>query len=61
MSSVWRGVDKNPPYDEDIKVVETEVGVITLARYLDDMWVDEYTNRMLRVVHWMPIPILPSE
>lgn len=61
MRSNWRGVDKNPPEDDDIKLVKTQVGVVTLARFIDDMWIDEHTNRLLEVVYWMPIPIIPSE
>lgn len=61
MRSNWRGVDKLPPSDEDIKLVKTQVGVITLARFIDDMWIDEHTNRLLEVIWWCPIAETPDE
>lgn len=61
MKKTWRGSETLPPSDDDIKLVHTERGEITLARYLDEMWIDEYTNRWIEVAYWMPIPILPNE
>jgi len=61
MKKTWRGLDVYPPTDEDLKLVHTTQGETTLARYLDDMWICEYTNRYLTILYWMPIPILPNE
>ena len=61
MKKTWRGEDVFPPTDDDIKLVYTQKGEITLARFLDEMWIDEYTNRWIEVAYWMPIPILPNE
>ena len=61
MKKTWRGLDVYPPTDDDLKLVHTAQGEFTLARYMDDMWIDEYTNRWIEVAYWMPIPILPNE
>lgn len=61
MKKTWRGEDTLPPNDDDVKLVYTQQGEITLARYLDEMWIDEYNNRWIEVSYWMPIPILPNE
>jgi hypothetical protein len=61
MKKTWRGSEVYPPNDEDIKLVATYEGKISLARYLDEIWIDEYTNRWVEVEYWMPIPILPNE
>ncbi len=61
MRASWRGEDKLPPQDEDIQVVYTIDGRITLARYFDDLWVDEYSNAIIDVAYWMPIPVTPNE
>jgi hypothetical protein len=61
MKKTWRGLDVYPPIDDELKLVHTNQGEFTLARYIDEMWIDEHTNRLLEVVYWMPIPILPNE
>lgn len=61
MKKTWRGDDVLPPQDDDLKLVKTYTGEVALARYIDDMWIDEYTNRFLEVLYWMPIPIAPNE
>lgn len=61
MKKTWRGSEVYPPSDDDIKLVATYEGKISLARYLDEVWIDEYTNRWIEVEYWMPIPILPNE
>lgn len=61
MKKTWRGEETFPPYDDDLKLVATFDGEIKLARYLDDMWIDENTNAWINVAYWMPIPILPNE
>jgi hypothetical protein len=61
MRASWRGEDKLPPQDEDIQLVATTDGRITLARYFDDLWVEEYMNAIIDVAYWMPIPVLPNE
>jgi hypothetical protein len=61
MRASWRGEDKLPPQDEDIQLVATTDGRITLARYSDDLWVEEYTNTIIDVAYWMPIPVTPNE
>ena len=61
MKKTWRGEEVFPPNDEEIKLVSTFDEEIKLARYIDEMWIDEHTNRLLEVMYWMPIPILPNE
>ena len=50
-----------PPNDEEIKLVATFDEEIKLARYIDEMWVEENRNGWINVMYWMPIPILPNE
>jgi len=61
MKKTWRGSEVLPPIDDELKLVKTYQGDIALARYLDEMWVDEHTNRLIQVEYWMPIPIAPNE
>lgn len=61
MKKTWRGADVLQPHDEDLKLVINQNDEVTLARYMDDMWIDEYTNRLIHVRYWMPIPIPPNE
>jgi len=61
MKKTWRGNDVLPPHDEDLKLVINQSDQVTLARYMDDMWIDEHTNRLIHVRYWMPIPIPPNE
>lgn len=61
MKKTWRGLDVYPPNDDDLKLVHTIDGYIAFARYLDEMWICEHTNRLLDIEFWMPIPILPNE
>jgi hypothetical protein len=42
-------------------LVATTDGRITLARYFDDLWVEEYSNAIIDVAYWMPIPVTPNE
>jgi hypothetical protein len=61
MKKTWRGADCLPPQDDDLKLVISTVNITTIARYIDDLWIDEYTNRLIEVQYWMPIPISPNE
>jgi 2-phospho-L-lactate transferase/gluconeogenesis factor (CofD/UPF0052 family) len=61
MKKTWRGSDVLPPTDDDLKLVINHNAETTLARYIDEMWIDEYTNRIIHVRFWMPIPIAPNE
>jgi len=61
MRKTWRGEDVLPPQDDELKLVISTSNITTLARYIDDLWIDEYTNRLIEVQFWMPIPIPPNE
>jgi len=61
MKKTWRGEEVFPPNDEEIKLVATFDEEIKLARYIDEMWVEENRNGWINVMYWMPIPILPNE
>ena len=61
MKKTWRGEDTFPPYDGELKIVATFDGEVKLARFIDDMWIDENTMAWINVMYWMPIPILPNE
>ena len=61
MKKTWRGEDVLPPQDDELKLVISTSNITTIARYIDDLWIDEYTNRLIEVQYWMPIPIPPNE
>jgi hypothetical protein len=61
MRKTWRGEDVLPPQDDELKLVISTSNITTIARYIDDLWIDEYTNRLIEVQFWMPIPIPPNE
>ena len=61
MRKTWRGVECLPPQDDELKLVISMSNISTIARYIDDLWIDEYTNRLIKVQFWMPIPIPPNE
>jgi hypothetical protein len=61
MRKTWRGEDVLPPQDDELKLVISTSNITTLARYIDELWIDEYTNRLIEVQFWMPIPIPPNE
>lgn len=61
MRKTWRGVECLPPQDDELKLVISMSNITTIARYIDEMWIDEYTNRHIEVQFWMPIPIPPNE
>lgn len=61
MRKTWRGVECLPPQDDELKLIMTYKDEISLARFLDELWIDEFTNRLLEVKYWMPIPIAPNE
>jgi hypothetical protein len=61
MRKTWRGVECLPPQDDELKLVISTTNITTIARYIDDLWIDEYTNRLIEVQFWMPIPIPPNE
>jgi len=61
MRKTWRGEDVLPPQDDELKLVISTTNITTIARYIDDLWIDEYTNRLIEVQYWMPIPIPPNE
>ena len=61
MRKTWRGEDVLPPQDDELKLVISTTNITTIARYIDDLWIDEFTNRLIEVQFWMPIPIPPNE
>jgi hypothetical protein len=61
MKKTWREATQQVPNDDFLTLVSTFDGDKTLARYIDDVWVDEFTNRIIIVEFWMPIPITPNE
>lgn len=61
MKKTWRNTAEQIPNDDFLTLVSTFDGEKSLARYQDDVWIDEYTNRIIMVEWWMPIPITPFE
>jgi hypothetical protein len=62
MKKTWRATIEQVPNDDFLTLVATWSGDKTLARYLEGTgWIDEYTNRLIDVEFWMPIPITPNE
>ena len=61
MKKTWRSTLDQVPNDDYLVLVSQDNGDKTLARYYEDMWIGEFTNRVIFVAYWMPIPLTPSE
>lgn len=61
MKKTWRSTLDQVPNDDFLVLVSQDNGDKTLARYYEDMWICEFTNRVIFVEYWMPIPLTPTE